>query len=556
MPARDDLRWNHFFDELKEFKLRRGHTEVPRFAPDRKLGQWVSNQRALYASGKLRPERRRRLETIGFAFSQRDGRFERFLRRLVAFKKAQGHCTVPAWWPDQALVSWRANMLKRGRIDELSPEQRRRLEEVGFFEPTFPRRVQRSSSVETEMEKVRWEQMFQRLKEFHRMHGHCRVVSGDADQLLHFWVRRQRAAGTRGLLPPEQHRKLEALGFMFDVRQSAWEDGYAELAEFERRHGHCDVTSHDGGVYEWTIAQRKSLRAGRLSPEREKRLEGIGFRFVVAEPKEDRIERRLGRLEEFRAKHGHLLVPTRSNPDTELVRFVLEMRGDHNRGTLPKDLERRLDALGFVWDARQFAWESMFARLVVFHCEHGHTCVPKGYHDEELATWTRSMRAAKREGSMPDDRARRLDELGFQWRVTWGTTPELDTMMERVRALPRDRKGRVDQRAAERDLELMAWLSARREQARDGTLHPLLLAELNSLGLLDEAFDRQEQREWEEWADRLARFRDLRGREEPAQDSRLGRWVEAQRNALARDELEPEQVEVLRQLGIAPAIVG
>jgi hypothetical protein len=74
---------------------------------------------------------------------------------------------------------------------------------------------------------------------------------------------------------------------------------------------------------------------------------------------------------------------------------------------------------------------------------------------------------------------------------------------------------------------------------------------------LDEDFDRQEQREWEEWADRLARFRDLRGREEPAQDSRLGRWVEAQRNALTRDELEPEQIEVLRQLGIAPgAAVG
>lgn len=129
-------------------------------------------------------------------------------------------------------------------------------------------------------------------------------------------------------------------------------------------------------------------------------------------------------------------------------------------------------------------------------------------------------------------------------------------MMERVRALPRDRRGRVDQRAVERDLELVVWLNGRREQARDGTLHPLLLAELNSLGLLDEVFDRQEQREWEEWADRLARFRALRGREEPAQDSRLGRWVEAQRNALARDELEPEQVEVLRQLEIAPGLAA
>jgi hypothetical protein len=31
MPARDDLRWNHFFDELKEFERRHGQAEVPRF---------------------------------------------------------------------------------------------------------------------------------------------------------------------------------------------------------------------------------------------------------------------------------------------------------------------------------------------------------------------------------------------------------------------------------------------------------------------------------------------------------------------------------------------
>ena len=64
MPARDDSRWNHLFGKLLAFKQRFGHTEVPRFEPDRKLGQWVNNQRALAAHGKLRPERRQRLDQI------------------------------------------------------------------------------------------------------------------------------------------------------------------------------------------------------------------------------------------------------------------------------------------------------------------------------------------------------------------------------------------------------------------------------------------------------------------------------------------------------------
>jgi hypothetical protein len=62
MSARDDHRWNEHLKALLDFKARYGHCEVPRFFEDRALGSWVNSQRSLYAHGRLRPERLKRLQ--------------------------------------------------------------------------------------------------------------------------------------------------------------------------------------------------------------------------------------------------------------------------------------------------------------------------------------------------------------------------------------------------------------------------------------------------------------------------------------------------------------
>jgi len=64
------------FGELKRFKAKHGHADVStRDEDNRKLGQWVHNQRSGYKkykagnkqkSGEMYKERIKRLESIGF----------------------------------------------------------------------------------------------------------------------------------------------------------------------------------------------------------------------------------------------------------------------------------------------------------------------------------------------------------------------------------------------------------------------------------------------------------------------------------------------------------
>ena len=64
----NDISWGRGFAALTKFKAREGHCRVPKFHIEGKyrLGQWVIVQRA-----KMPPERRMRLNKIGFVWSAR-----------------------------------------------------------------------------------------------------------------------------------------------------------------------------------------------------------------------------------------------------------------------------------------------------------------------------------------------------------------------------------------------------------------------------------------------------------------------------------------------------
>ncbi len=62
--------WALRFDQLVEFKKQNGHCIVPYNQPDnRQLGIWVSNQRSSRKQNKLKPERERLLNEIGFSWT-------------------------------------------------------------------------------------------------------------------------------------------------------------------------------------------------------------------------------------------------------------------------------------------------------------------------------------------------------------------------------------------------------------------------------------------------------------------------------------------------------
>jgi hypothetical protein len=67
----EEARWEKRFAALVAFKKTHGHCEVPgSWAENRQLATWTTKQRCLYKQGRLLPERRKRLEAMGFRCSK------------------------------------------------------------------------------------------------------------------------------------------------------------------------------------------------------------------------------------------------------------------------------------------------------------------------------------------------------------------------------------------------------------------------------------------------------------------------------------------------------
>jgi Helicase associated domain len=78
---------------------------------------------------------------------------------------------------------------------------------------------------------------------------------------------------------------------------------------------------------------------------------------------------------------------------------------------------KRLDAIGFVWDWREYLWENGIVALAKFKAREGHCRVPALHIEEKfkLGQWVTGQRSKK--DKMPAKGRRRLNKIGFVWRA-------------------------------------------------------------------------------------------------------------------------------------------
>jgi hypothetical protein len=216
--------------------------------------------------------------------------------------------------------------------EKLTVERRKRLDELGFIW------AQRDQF---------WEEGFDFLKVFKQREGHCRVSAKYKENgyPLGQWVVHQRQA--KGKLTVERRQRLEKLGFVWDVLEQAWEEGFSCLKVFKQREGHCRASAKykENGypLGQWIGVQR--LNKDALSDERRQRLNELGF-IWDGTPWEQGFEH----LQAFVKEHKHCRVPTEyKSPDGyKLGQWVSNKRLSQDK--LSHERKARLDALGFDWD--------------------------------------------------------------------------------------------------------------------------------------------------------------------------------------------------------------
>eukprot|EP00586_Coscinodiscus_wailesii_P002188 CAMPEP_0172491936 /NCGR_PEP_ID=MMETSP1066-20121228/22870_1 /TAXON_ID=671091 /ORGANISM="Coscinodiscus wailesii, Strain CCMP2513" /LENGTH=259 /DNA_ID=CAMNT_0013261257 /DNA_START=113 /DNA_END=892 /DNA_ORIENTATION=+ len=110
MIGTNGITWMQRYEELKDFKSRKGHCRVPRtYFDNPRLGSWVNFQRSQYKymkEGKpsqMKAKRVELLNKIGFTWNVIGAESDKWMEQYEAlkqFRMREGHCRVPSRFQD------------------------------------------------------------------------------------------------------------------------------------------------------------------------------------------------------------------------------------------------------------------------------------------------------------------------------------------------------------------------------------------------------------------------------------------------------------------------
>jgi hypothetical protein len=240
------------------------------------------------------------------------------------------------------------------------------------FRPTYSRSVRdcrisifglkASSSSEEPRRQTNWENNLSLLKRFKEREGHCNVPRSHREDgaPLGRWVATQRYTKS---LDSDRIQSLEEVGLLWNGFQSnqqryfiKWEEHLALLEKFLIREGHCNApASHKEEGFNlgsWVVTQRILHKKGKLHPDRQKRLEEIGF---VIQPRSLRTwQESFLILETYKTREGDCKVPFKHKEDgANLGAWVATQRSVHKKGKLDPQRQLSLEEIGFVLEMQR-----------------------------------------------------------------------------------------------------------------------------------------------------------------------------------------------------------
>jgi len=296
--------WYAKFKRLAEFHRIHGTTTVPaKYPPDPKLGTWVRTQRHQYQcmqEGKtshMNKERIQLLEELAFQWSMSENGWHAQFKRLAEFHRIHGTTSVTGNYPpDPKLGHWVRNqrhqyqLMQEGKTSSMNKERIQLLEGLAF----------RWSIYKENWSENGWHAQFNRLAEFHRIHGTAVVpVKYPPDPKLGNWVAKQRyqyqcmQKGKTSTMNKERIQLLEGLAFRWSLckntSEKVWYVQFKRLAEFHRIQGTTTVPVKyppDQKLGNWVMTQRRQYqrmqkgKTSTMNKERIQLLEGLAFRWV------------------------------------------------------------------------------------------------------------------------------------------------------------------------------------------------------------------------------------------------------------------------------------
>ena len=286
----NDERWMERFQKLKEYKKKNGHMIVQIFE-DKDLYIWISNQRTCKKKSKMREDRLKLLEQIGFR------------------------------WEREHITQLKTNSV----YDKLTDEQKAELTSV----------INKMQDPRQEKWDKRWMEKFNKLKEYANKNGNMKV-RGCEDKELYTWINTQRLWKRKNKLQKHRIKLLDELGFKWDsyIEQVS----HSKTSKFEEYTRESD-----------TVTDSTSMAQKRKDPAPESGIVPDSMQFIHRTKFDERWMEWFHTLKEYKRIHGHVMV--RVTEDKDLYNWMSNQRKFKRNSNLREDRVKLLKEVGFSWES-------------------------------------------------------------------------------------------------------------------------------------------------------------------------------------------------------------
>ena len=414
--------WEEWYQLAVEYRNEHGDLLVPydyETKSGENLGQWIRTTRKAYKNGDLSPDQIKKLEAIDMVWDVKEYEWNKMYKLAVEYRNEHDDLLVSYDYKTKSgenLGLWISNTRKAYKNGDLSPDKIKKLESIGMVLDASPKKS--------------WEEWYQLAVEYRNEHGDLLVpydYETKSGENLGLWISNTRQAYKNGDLSPDQIKKLEAIGMVWDASlKKPWEEWYKLAVEYRNEHGNLLVprnykTKLGEKLGQWIGTTRKAYKNGDLSPDKIKKLESIGM-VLDASPKKS-WEEWYQLAVEYRNEHGDLLVPydyeTKSGENLGL--WISNTRQAYKNGDLSPDQIKKLEAIGMVWDASlKKPWEEWYKLAVEYRNEHGNLLVPYKYKTEsgeKLGFWISDCRKDYQKGNLSTDKIEKLNAIDMVWDI-------------------------------------------------------------------------------------------------------------------------------------------
>ena len=208
-------------------------------------------------------------------------------------------------------------------------------------------------------------------------------------------------------------------------KNEMWNEKFSRLLEYFEKNGDCNVPgryTEDLKLGRWINTQRQFFKKKENQEkysERFKKLNDIGFSWSAIEYEIENWDDVFSRLLEYFEEHGDCNVPGRYTEDLKLGRWIDTQRQKYKNGKLDQSQIRKLNDIGFSWSELEMEkWDDVFARLLKYFEKNGNCNVPVIYtEDQKLGKWVSHQRTAYKNGKLPENKIKRLNDIGFSWNL-------------------------------------------------------------------------------------------------------------------------------------------